>query len=753
MQIKYPLLTGLVLVGVLATSCSTDTIPAPDSRELYTREFIKEFGAVSPDHDWNMATRKSVTVIPGASGRVQIYGMKTADKYGLVGDFENVESGTTLWFDIAQDTEDILVVSDGYGVTTKAGGSVDLTSRGRSRSIEPNEIATVDDCYTEWPIEVLKSYASIVDEDKDNTEKVTNNFSYISRGTFKFYPMFRYSDSRHVLGIYTIDPGTGAPIRTPLYSNIKGDELQYNTTVNITDNSLYIWHEGSECVNHHHITLIGEDGKRYYEKYDEIECSEERTLKPGDVCPNCQLKLTEENVASDGTHIYSGQSYECYKTTIPYANGEICAKTNKKVINSNGYGLHYHLSDSPTETECNDNPIWQIGDLAKESATSDETVTITGITTSEYGQQIPYYTGWRDERHDERISIDLDNAIATRAKGITVNLPQGTEFGFYLEVWEPIKSGDNNGYPEMRDGCYLHHRVYSEESMNEWAIANPQESEYGWKFGWSGKNAQQGYSFGSSFVTTVNGKNYTFFGFEDWGIAGPDLNDAIFMFEDVDNPVVVEKDPANKWIIACEDLGQIGDFDFNDLVFGVTYVSGREVAQVTPLASGGTYPIWLWYTAPDGTKTQLCEEFHSIFGAATTEPVNVGKNVNGRWGGVYTIPVPNTFSLSCVDNPGHGTLDNMGGFFVKVKRPDGDWGEVTAPMRGDAPQMILIQAVTETNDENGEDTEPYYWRWLRESQHITIAYPEFGEWGANYHNHTWHKHIENESVLMPKYDF
>lgn len=71
--------------------------------------------------------------------------------------------------------------------------------------------------------------------------------------------------------------------------------------------------------------------------------------------------------------------------------------------------------------------------------------------------------------------------------------------------------------------------------------------------------------------------------------------------------------------VMCEDLGDTDDFDFNDLVFDVSFnkvAEGNYTANVTVRAVGGTLPIYI--------GTDMNQELHAAMGAKVSEPVNVG---------------------------------------------------------------------------------------------------------------------------------
>lgn len=71
--------------------------------------------------------------------------------------------------------------------------------------------------------------------------------------------------------------------------------------------------------------------------------------------------------------------------------------------------------------------------------------------------------------------------------------------------------------------------------------------------------------------------------------------------------------------VMCEDLGDTDDFDFNDLVFDVSFTKvaeGNYTANVTVRAVGGTLPIYI--------GTDMTQELHAAMGVDVKQPVNVG---------------------------------------------------------------------------------------------------------------------------------
>jgi hypothetical protein len=144
--------------------------------------------------------------------------------------------------------------------------------------------------------------------------------------------------------------------------------------------------------------------------------------------------------------------------------------------------------------------------------------------------------------------------------------------------------------------------------------------------------------------------------------------------------------------IICEDLGGIGDFDFNDVVFDATiYESGKTI--ITLLAAGGTLPL-----------TVADIEVHNAFGVMTNVMVNTG---TGEVAEPYTFEAASKYN-SLIDIPvivKHNPANNLQSYVIELK----------ANM-GEAPQKICV---------------PTTFRWCKERKSIDEAYPGFKNWVNN----------------------
>lgn len=188
-----------------------------------------------------------------------------------------------------------------------------------------------------------------------------------------------------------------------------------------------------------------------------------------------------------------------------------------------------------------------------------------------------------------------------------------------------------------------------------------------------------------------------------------------------ENPKPLPEEP-NSWILACEDLGNADDFDFNDVVFSVAHAAGSTDAYVTPLAAGGTLNAEIFY------NNESLGEIHKLLGG--DEGMMINTSSKGSSGDKITIKVPADFSLASND---------MGGFSIIVtgKWKDKDVKEtaqkIEAPVMGAAPQMICV---------------PGDWAWPTERTNISEAYPGFGEWGKDYNtNQNWYANPNRDNVV------
>lgn len=169
-------------------------------------------------------------------------------------------------------------------------------------------------------------------------------------------------------------------------------------------------------------------------------------------------------------------------------------------------------------------------------------------------------------------------------------------------------------------------------------------------------------------------------------------------------------EPTQYFYYAFEDLGTIGDFDFNDVVLRVSApVNGQSKVEV--VAAGGTMETKVFYGLGDD-PIQLGGEVHAVMGASDYRTMLNTQSVDPNLFKVLgTIPVSENTDMANLPLSIHVT--GNGGETTKVTR--------SVENKGKAPLVIVVNGDPVTGK----------WFWPTERTNITIAYEDFGAWGAN----------------------
>lgn len=693
-------MSGIVVAlgASLLAGCAADPIAVPKS-ETYTRDFIKTFGTFDQSHDWNHATQATVNVTTAKATDIKIYALVDNVRY-LFGTYLGVEGQRTLSVDIPKGTTDLIVRANGIDHNVKPGGSLSLTSR--SRNIRGDEeTATTSDKLT-WKIAPRKVFSTLAvqnylatygENDPKNLSKGTNSFYFVADGEeHTFYPFYWYTNAYHVLGIYVVDD----------------DDPSY--------------------ISMHDL---------YFSKSGELEVStdyrpEQKEIlhKAGVSRRICEVGQNDSELPSVLT--YNGDNVNTWKSDlfdgVAYNETKILdfTQSNAAFSTKNGY-----ISQ-----------IIHMNYMNREFYVFYETPTADYIETVDQ-ELVP--GEWN--RVSDQPAYTAAEGTYIRTRGITYQLEKGTRYGFYIKVGSDkmkettkgnvtdynfivFSNDERNGRPYYNNGVIKNEDIYK----------HPWDERKFWKD--SGADELDRFAYASWGVGQMDGIQYKMFGFEDWRASDNDvacdLNDIMFLFDDGSEPTTVidtdELARSFEWIIACEDLGT-DDFDFNDVVFGVgskvVAEDGTTTCNITPLASGGTLPVYLYYNnekiVPTGTNDG---EFHSWFGSnSTNQIINAHRYNKAKI--VHKLTVDKDFTLSCCQTvKSEGNSGNMGGFKVKVLHANGE--EVLsaanpniAEQIGQAPQMICV---------------PYTWLWPVENKIITSVYEQFTEWCKDMNTHIdWHK--------------
>lgn len=250
---------------------------------------------------------------------------------------------------------------------------------------------------------------------------------------------------------------------------------------------------------------------------------------------------------------------------------------------------------------------------------------------------------------------------------------------------EVIYPDYNNWQPTIVDNHDDHVNNFNNSNGSVMLMFNSSTQQFGFK-----SSSDNGHVFYNFRMEEINGNYYVGFDFE---AAGQNPNEQVAR-DYIYNDWIVKIVPGTgtppppdivkeEGMIICEDLGTIGDFDFNDVVFyAKVYQSGRT--EITLYAAGGTLDI-------------------SVAG------VNVG-NVMGKMVNTGLKDVP-TYSFTA--SQAYNSLIEIP---IVVSNTDAA-GNVTSytlsAQMGKAPQKICV---------------PLGFRWCLEYKPLYEAYPGFKDW-------------------------
>lgn len=141
---NFMLLASVLTAGALATACSEEKFQeTPDRDEIYAREFIKEFGAPDPDHDWTMATTAGLRVNAPDPVSLQVYAEIDGKLY-IFADIPGYKGENAVPVTIPKGTEELIVVADGAEYRCSPSATLDLSTAQPTRGSRATHITVRD---------------------------------------------------------------------------------------------------------------------------------------------------------------------------------------------------------------------------------------------------------------------------------------------------------------------------------------------------------------------------------------------------------------------------------------------------------------------------------------------------------------------------------------------------------------------------------------------------------------------------------
>ena len=783
---KYLSVWAMVCAGALTLAGCSDYDNGYNENAIKFNEAFKEtFGDIDPDQDWNLAERATVTVSTQTTSDIKIYALR-GDQFAIVGNYEGISGTQMLGVDVVEGTR-ALIVSDGRTAQTCSPGDVVVFNAQDTRTTHEGKtgIVTVskltaektylpgDDetWYPKYRYSGTDEYTEVVEnmvtEFNVNLHKVTNNFSYVSTGSFIVYPYYWDTSSKNTVGVYYYD-SNNVRQEVPVYTIKEGDEIMFENALNGDNVSAHTEEatlENWTIDNGQSLALntwsIEENGNSYgmqtpFVQYyvsgkDLPNATIHKTitgLTPGHYIVKLHARMFNEgdvnNQPAGITFFANGLEFPMSKWRDPYAAEFTYTNSGKKRSSYVRHGDIY-LEQVKVETD---------GKL-------DLGFTISGAEGNWLAfKNLEVIKMGSYENPGDRNSY---SPKYVRGQGIRVDIPAGTKFGMYL------RSNDAITY-------------YSESELNN------DPAKYGKGVVYKGEGLMTDRSswverddLYPCYASTFSVGDQMFLGFEDWAYpdySDKDLNDVVLAFSGC-TPTIINEDPeTTTWMLACEDLGGTFDRDYNDVVFKVEHVSGQTTAKVTPMAAGGTLASYIFYV--NGSDEQCLGEIHQLFGfepAVSGEYTahNVGAS-RGKEGTTVTINVPEDWSMAYYSTNTYGRpqggsdegYQNMGGFEIRtltrgtdpIDNPQIAWlddpelssgaSRIPAPDKGAAPYIICFPySYTDLNTpENGWKTETF-WAWTQEFITIDGCYPDFPKWVSNHGtNGEWYRNKNNNGATV-----
>lgn len=239
------------------------------------------------------------------------------------------------------------------------------------------------------------------------------------------------------------------------------------------------------------------------------------------------------------------------------------------------------------------------------------------------------------------------------------------------------------------------------------------------KFGFK-SSEDNGHVFYNFRMEEIDGNYYVGFDFEANGNNPNEKVDRDYIYNDWIVKIVPGKGQTDKvkeeGMIICEDLGNIGDFDFNDVVFyAKVWESGKT--DIWLLAAGGTLDL-----------TVAGREVHEAFGVSKSTMVNTKESTGkGDEKPIVYFQASQTYN-SLIDIPIVVTGKDAAGNITRY--------ELTA-QQGKAPQKICV---------------PKKFKWCKEYQSLKDVYPGFKDWTTGAAN-TWAGDYDAKNVCDFNFEY
>lgn len=330
----------------------------------------------------------------------------------------------------------------------------------------------------------------------------------------------------------------------------------------------------------------------------------------------------------------------------------------------------------------------------------------------------------------ERLNDDAYNTLfvnrryttrVTRMRGLSfeIDVPVGKRIGFYLRMPSRLNTKQQQQLINLGIPNTTLKANFGEANFSAMVFNTDQKHR--------------------SMVKVMDG--YAFMGMEDEDTKGDyDCNDVMFgiaaqMEYEMPEVVQLEDDETLKydhvlpWTLAYEDVARGRDFDFNDVVIRVTPDFENETAKVVLCAAGSPYKMNLHYNGPEGDVD--LGEVHQLFGEKAERSINtLSSRTEVDEITVAHVPWPLNYTMQ----------QDADRFYLTVQRGNciGCDEMITFNSQpGLMPQAILVAGT---------------WCWPKEQTPIFTTYSEFASWGKDYCKTaywSWYSYPKSNTYVTP----
>ena len=698
---KY-LVTGLAAVAIsgMFTSCTHENDTAGGSSDLgvvetYEKAFISRFGTPSPDADWGFGPS---TVKAGT--RANLFNFSLPDNPTFK-DIDDIDEPT------------ISGVYNTVDDATKAGVTVVDATNKQNFNVESN-----------------KSYAIDSKSSLNNLGNIQNSVIYITEDM-----TFNMSLNQNASNTVVITKGKTVTVNSvnqyQTYYVADGATLNFAYDISV-ERGFHLFMGSGSTVNTQNITIKGVNpASSIRNNGGTLNIGTEQNKKTltlengvtlwneGAVNVYQELKIVNNNSA-----IYNAPGHTITIPSLTINNN------NNLVVNDGTFTINGDIELSNVNAEVVNN-----GDLSGSSLTlkaggkfhNTGTTTITGKTTVDNNNNVG--GEWKNEgtfitedfeikaycqkvwncckmivhkANDTGIFKIYGEFVLDRGASITTdNVDWVNKSNVYmngLSLFKVKETFDSNNYD--RD-CGIH------AMADEWAVLKAKSIVQR-----NNTNDQFRMAYyGNLWVDTqshfpiwykddkTDQPNYKFFGNAKFGHEGdegcpviPVVNAEGKTYSCTPGYNHTGDDPFEPVIrVIAEDMGdqslkEASDFDFNDVVFDVTWVSESKV-KIKILAAGGTLPLtvgWDGIEDPNDPKAYIKHEVHYMLGYSESTMINTHSTVGNYKDGVppYEFEFTGSFSKA---NFAANVRDNIP---VKVRK-NGVWYDINAE-QGRAPGKIAV---------------------------------------------------------------